>query len=186
VFGTFPHEVEPDGAVFGPHHFYLGVLLILLVCWVVYADDDTETGPWVVTGMALLSVFAFALTWPYYPAVGAFGVLVLLGVATAVSVVRPFWWHATLLSRSALLLGLLVAWDDALSHALGWQTPLDLLWVEYLHPYVSDPYVPSDVRLPPDLRLPTDARPVPDLRLPVDLKSLVAEQVGRALAVVAL
>jgi hypothetical protein len=180
VFRSFPSEAEPDGAVFGPHHFYLGVLLILLVCWIVYADSDSESGPWVVIGMTLLAVFAFALTWPYYPVVGALGVLVLLGAATAIAVVRPFWWRTTLLARSLLFLGLLVAWDDALSHALGWQTPLDQLWAEYLYPYVSDPYLPEEVRRPADFELPFE------FQLPFDPKSLVAEQVGRALAVVAL
>lgn len=176
MFGRFPYEAEPDGAVFGPHHFYLGVILVLLVCWMIY-DTESETGPWGVAGLTLLSVFAFSLTWPYYPVVGALGVLVLLGTATAISVVRPLWWRYGLLARSALLLGLLVALDDALNHALGWRTPLDVLWIEYLHPYVADPYVPTDVRLPRD---------VFGLRLPADLEALVFEQVADAFSVVAL
>ena len=49
MFGTFPYEPEPDGAVFGPHHFYLGVIVILLVCWMVY-DSESDTGPWIVAG----------------------------------------------------------------------------------------------------------------------------------------
>ncbi|WP_137286879.1 hypothetical protein [Halorussus salinisoli] len=191
MFGRFPAELEPDGAVFGPHHFYLGVLLILLVCWIV-RDPDSKTAPWGVAGLTLLSVFAFALTWPYYPVVGALGVLVLLGAATAVSMVRPFWWRYGLLARSVLFVGLFVAWDDALSHALGWRTPLDALWVRYLYPYVSDPYVPSDVRLPSDVRVPSDVRLPSDVRVAsewdrlLDLESLVAEYVADALAVVAL
>lgn len=173
MFGTFPHELEPDGAVFGPHHFYLGVLLILLVCWMVF-DSESDTGPWVVAGLTLLSVFAFSLTWPYYPVVGALGVLVLLGVATGLAVVRPFWWHASLGARSALFVGLFVAWDDALSHALGWRTPLDSVWVEYLYPYVSNP---ERLGPPPQLS---------DVRLPAEFESLVFEYLPDALAVVAL
>lgn len=208
---NFPVEAEPDGAVFGPHHFYLGVLLVLLVCWMVYdVDADANGKPWVVAGSALLSTFAFALTWPYYPVVGAFGVLVVLGAAVAVAVVRPFWWRVGLGARTALLVGLFVALDDALSHALGWRTPLDAVWVEHLHPYVSDPYVPSGLRLPDDVRslsdggLPGDVRLPTDLGLPsgvrlptgppradlerllADAEALVFEQVADALAVVAL
>ncbi|UPV99791.1 hypothetical protein M0R88_14880 [Halorussus gelatinilyticus] len=178
MYGGFPAEAEPDGAVFGPHHFYLGVLLILLVCW-IFHDADDETGPWGIAGLTFLSVFWFALTWPYYPEVGAAGVLASLGVATFAAM-RPRWWRYGVVPQTALLLGLFVAWDDALSHAFGWWTPLDSLWARYLHPYVSDPYVPEEVRLPEGVRLPAE------VRLPFDLKALVAEQVGRALAVVPL
>jgi hypothetical protein len=176
--------------VFGPHHFYLGVLLILLVCWTVH-DGDSETSPWAIAGLTLLSVFAFALTWPYYPAVGAFGVLVLLGVAT-LAAIRPRWWRRGFVPHTALLLGLFVAWDDALSHALGWRTPLDSLWARYLRSYVSDPYVPEKVRIPEgvglsaDVLRSSDPRLLAEVRLPPDLKALVAEQVGGALAVVPL
>jgi hypothetical protein len=176
VFGSFPAEVEPDGAAFGPHHFYLGVLLILLVCWMVY-DADADGKPWVVAGLALLSMFAFALTWPYYPVVGALGVLAVLAAATVIAILRPYWWHASLGARAALFLGLFVAWDDALSHALGWRTPLDAIWVEYLYPYVSDPYVPEDLRVP-ELQQFTE--------LLADGESLLVQQVADALAMVAL
>ena len=182
VFASFPYEMEPDGAVFGPHHFYLGVLLILLVCWMT-VDPESESRPWVVAGATLLAVFAFSLTWPYYPAVGAIGVLVTLGVATASALFRPFWWRSSPLAHFALLVGLFVAWDDVLNHALGWPTPLDALWAERLHPYVSDPYVPSAPRLP---ALPEDVRLPSDARLPADLETVLFEHVPDALAVVAL
>lgn len=185
MFGTFPYEPEPDGAVFGPHHFYLGVLLILLVCWMVY-DPESESRPWLVAGMTLLSVFAFSLTWPYYPAVGAFGVLVLLGVATASAVFRPYWWRNSLPTQFALLVGLFVAWDDALSHALGLQTPLDELWVEYLYPYASNPERLSDVRLPTDFEIRVDAVVLTDTGLLADLEALLLKFVSDALAMVAL
>jgi hypothetical protein len=191
VFGTFPYEPEPDGAVFGPHHFYLGVLLILLVCW-LNTDPESENSPWVVVGVILLSVFSFSLTWPYYPAVGALGVLVTLGIATASAVIRPFWWRSGVVAQSSLLVGLYVAWDDALSHALGWRTPLDAVWAEFLYPYASNPYVPSTPRLPtlPEslsgVRVPTEVRLPTDADLLADLEALFAEHVADALAVVAL
>lgn len=191
MFGTFPYEPEPDGAVFGPHHFYLGVLLVLLVCW-LYADSESEASPGVVAGATLLSVYAFSLTWPYYPAVGALGVLVTLGIATVSAVVRPYWWRSGLFAQGTLLVGLSVAWDDALSHALGWRTPLDAVWAEYLYPYASDPSGPAAPRLPTlpdgpfDVRLPTKVRLPADANLLADLEALFAEYVADALAVVAL
>lgn len=163
----FPYEAEPDAAVFAPHHFYLGILLILLACWVV-TDADGERRPWFVAGLALFAAFSFALTWPYYPVVGAFCVLAALALATLPAVARPFWWRTGPVVHGALLVGLFAAWDDALSHALGWRTPLDALWADHLHPYVSDPAVPSGVRLPPDL------------------EALLVEQVRHAVGVVAL
>lgn len=169
----FPHESVPDGAVFGPHHFYLGILIVIVVCLMAY-DIESKSRPWAISGLALLSLFGFALTWPYYPVVGAFSVLALLAVMTLFAVVGPFWWQSGLVVRGVLLVGLLVAWDDALSHAFGWRTPLDALWVEHLYPYVADPQVP------PDLRLPWDPQ------LLVDLEALLAEKFGDALAVVPL
>ena len=159
--------------MFGPHHFYLGVLVVLVVC-LIASDADTDSEPWAVVGATLLSVFAFALTWPYYPAVGALGVLVALGVATAVAAVRPFWWRIGYFARFVLFVGLFAAWDDALSHALGWQTPLDAVWTEYLYPYASEP------RIPEGIRVPAGAESL------LDVEALIAEQVGRALAVVPL
>ncbi|MFC4551884.1 MULTISPECIES: hypothetical protein [Halorussus] len=158
----FPYEAEPDGAVFGPHHFYLGVLLILLVCWMVYGVDESGRKPWGVVALTMLAIFFFSLTWPYYPAVGALGVLVTLGIAAALAALRPYWWRVGMTTHWALLVGLFVALDDAVSHALGWRTPLDSIWAEYLYPYVSKG------------------------RLPSDLETFVAENLANALGVVPL
>ncbi|WP_135853162.1 hypothetical protein [Halorussus salinus] len=38
--------------------------------------------------------------------------------------------------RGLALVGVLVALDDALEHAFGWPTPLDLLWSRWLYPAV--------------------------------------------------
>jgi len=78
----FPHESVPDGAPFGPHHLYIGLL---------------------VAG------FAFAMVWPHYPQMGATGTL----------------------------LGLLIALDDAVSHAFGVPTPLDWTWAHYVYPHMT-------------------------------------------------
>lgn len=50
----FPAENVPDGAIFAPHHFYVGVII---------------------------AVFSFALVWRYYPVTGATGTLIGLLIA---------------------------------------------------------------------------------------------------------
>lgn len=52
----------------------------------------------------IIALFAFALVWKHYPVAGATGTL----------------------------LGVLIALDDALSHAFGVWTPLDWFWKAYL------------------------------------------------------
>lgn len=70
----FPVERVPDGAIFAPHHFWLGV------------------------GIA---VFAFGLCWRYYPVTGATGTLVGLSIALddavshAFGVTTPLDWFWT-------------------------------------------------------------------------------------------
>jgi hypothetical protein len=54
----------------------------------------------------VLATFAFVSVWDLYPVTGA----------------------------GMVILGLLVAADDVVSHALGWPTPLDLLWRRVIHP----------------------------------------------------
>lgn len=54
IFDTyrFPAETLPDGAVLGPHHFYVG---------------------------GMIALFGFMFVWPYYPTAGA--TLTVLGTA---------------------------------------------------------------------------------------------------------
>ena len=78
----FPAERIPDGAIFAPHHLYVGLL---------------------VAG------FSFALVWRYYPVTGSAGTL----------------------------LGVLIALDDAVSHAFGIPTPLDWVWTAYLAQFIK-------------------------------------------------
>lgn len=53
--------------------------------------------------------FGFMFVWPHYPVTGSIAVLV----------------------------GLLIALDDAIEHATGITTPLELLWVRIIYPLVS-------------------------------------------------
>jgi hypothetical protein len=133
----FPSDTIPDGAPFGPHHIYLGALVALLVVWIV-SDDRGDREAWLVGAALLAALFGFALTWQYYPPVGA--AITLAGLTTAVvaALVRPYWaGYAWVGHRGVLLVGLLVALDDALEHAFGWPMPLDLLWKRWLFDFVS-------------------------------------------------
>ena len=127
----FPADAVPDGAVFAPHHVYMGLLLALLAVAIVW-DDTAGKEPWVGTVALFLASFAFATVWTYYPETGA--VLSLAGVGLAIaSTALPFWQsYAWIGPRGLLLLGALVALDDVAEHAFGVWTPLDALWKTHL------------------------------------------------------
>lgn len=128
----FPHHSVPDGAVLGPHHVYVGLLLALLAVALVW-DDAAGKEPWVGAAAIMLATFAFLTVWPFYPVTGA--VLALMGVAVAVAspLVLPFWaGYDWLGPRGVALLGALIALDDAVEHAFGIPTPLDWAWKTHL------------------------------------------------------
>lgn len=132
---TFPADSVPDGAVLGPHHVYVGLLLALLALAVVW-DNRAGVEPWVGAVGLLLATFAFVTVWPFYPVTGAVlalsGVLIVLG-----SVFLPFWTgYGWLGPRGVLLVGALVALDDAVEHAFGVPTPLDALWTGHLAQHI--------------------------------------------------
>lgn len=133
----FPNESIPDGDVLAPHHLYLGALATLLVVWMV-SDDRPGGEAWLVASAVLTAMVGFLFTWRYYPPVGAALTLAGLVVAMTAVLVRPYWAKYSWVSlRGAAVLALLVALDDALEHALGWPTPLDLFWKHWLYGVVS-------------------------------------------------
>lgn len=129
----FPYHTIPDGSVMYPHHFYLGLIVVGILVWRL-ADNYREYEPVVVMSGSLVSLFSFVTVWgTAYPVTGAIGTILGLGIATLGLAVRGVWrsvgdiqysWYY----RVAIFIGLLVAWDDALEHAFGWPTPLDLIW----------------------------------------------------------
>ena len=135
TLADFPADQVPDGAVFGPHHVYIGLLLALLALAVVW-DDRSGVEPWVGAVGLLTACFAFATVWTFYPETGA--VLSIAGVLLALaSTALPFWaGYAWLGPRGVLLLGALVALDDVVEHAFGVPTPLDRLWINHLVQYI--------------------------------------------------
>jgi len=133
LVADFPHEAVPDGAVFGPHHLYIGVMVLVFAVWAV-SDNHPRREPLLALAGALLAVFAFATTWPYYHGTGA--LLTLVGLLLALlGVVWPggMWSTYPLGWRLVALLGVAIGLDDAVSHAFGWWTPLDAGFGEVAH-----------------------------------------------------
>jgi apolipoprotein N-acyltransferase len=149
---AFPVDVVPDGAAFAPHHFTWGVLVAFLALLVVW-DDYREREPAITASLLGLALFSFLFAWPYYPVMGATLTLVATVLAFLVilydGVLAPYtclpnppgwldpkWEEYALKWRVIALVGVLVAVDDAVEHALGWPTPLDAAWSS-IAPHVS-------------------------------------------------
>lgn len=134
---TLPVEAVPDGSVSLPHHLYIGAVLALLVCGVVW-DNDADAEPLGVTAGVLVALFGFGLVWNPYAAVGA-GLTLggLLAALMAFVFRRDYWGMFPKRIQSAACLGLLVSLDDVLSHMFGIWTPLDAVWSAFILPVVA-------------------------------------------------
>jgi len=134
---SFPHEAVPDSAIFGPHHLYVGVLVVLAVVWVV-SDNYPHREPLLAAVGALVALFAFATVWPYYPPVGALGALAGLTLA-AVGILWPggIWGAYPLRARGLAVVGVAVALDDVIEHAFPVATPLDVLFARVIYPVIA-------------------------------------------------
>lgn len=139
----FPNELVPDGAVFAPHHYTYAVLLVLLVLATVW-DNYPGREPLLAAVGAGVGLFGFLSVWPYYPAPGAIlslagPVIVVAAVAlgSVGTVVGGVWDDYPARARIAAGVFAVVALDDAIEHAFGWPTPLDLLWNGYLSDHAT-------------------------------------------------
>lgn len=146
---TFPYHAVPDGAILAPHHLYIGAVLALLAAATVW-DHKPREDPVAVTAGLLAALFGFLVTWPVWPVTGA--ALTLAGLAFALGAVflAPFWhgrypWLSGYRpgARSVVLLGILLALDDAVQHAFGWATPLDWFWKAALAPLLPGSPIPA-------------------------------------------
>lgn len=127
---VYPAEAVPDGNQFAPHHLYTGALLALFVCWA--AARRASEAPLSVVGGLLVALMGFALTWHVYPALGA--TMTLSGVTASLvglTVRRAYWTEFGFVVQGLVLVGLLVAMDDAVSHSFGVWTPLDWAFKQY-------------------------------------------------------
>jgi len=131
----FPAERIPDNAIFAPHHYYLGVVLCLFVCLIVW-DNYRSREPWLVMAISIAGLIAFGLTWPYYPVTGA-----IVSIATPILAMfalltrREYWSDIKHIPQILIFIGLLIALDDAVDHALPLTTPLEYL-AQYLLPLI--------------------------------------------------
>lgn len=134
---SFPHEAVPDGAIFGPHHLYVGVLVVALAVWVV-SDNLPHREPLLAAVGALVALFSFATVWPYYPPVGALGALAGLTLAL-VGVLYPggMWAAYPLRWRAVAFAGVFIAADDVVEHAFPIGTPLDAFFHRVILPLIG-------------------------------------------------
>lgn len=146
----YPHHVVPDGTVLAPHHIYLGLIIGLIATAVVWDDERYQEPVALLTGL-LLALYGFTLAWPEWPVFGSSATLGGLVLASTALVAAPFWRGRPWLRgdrvsvptvRSVTLIGLLIAWDDAIEHALGWPTPLDIVWVRHVAPLLPGSPIP--------------------------------------------
>lgn len=130
----FPAEREPDTNRFAPHHFLVGNYLAGLSA--LLSGIELGAAPIVVLAGVLLGLFAWNHFWydhRRYPAIGAAGSAAGLAVVTVGLFVDPLLLEYRLLAG----VGVLVAADDCLQHALGVSTPLDTFWNRYVYPLLA-------------------------------------------------
>lgn len=133
---AFPHEAVPDGAVFAPHHLYIGVLAALLGLAMMW--DDRTADPWACAASILAALFGFALVWPHYATAGAaLSVGGLTAALLAPAARRGYWSEVNGTHFVAYLSGVLIALDDVAEHAFGVWTPLDHVWSAWLFDVVT-------------------------------------------------
>lgn len=133
MFAGFPADAIPDGAVIAPHHYVYGMLLVGLVAGIVWDDYRHREPLFTAVGVGL-GLFGFVFTWPFYPVAGA--VLSLFGPVVSIMAVVAgyatpefaYWDDYPVRYRIATLVFSLIALDDAVEHAFGVATPLDVLW----------------------------------------------------------
>lgn len=135
----FPYHRVPDGSVFVPHHLMWALLIALIPLGMVW-DNHPRKEPVLAVTAVVVALVAFVLVWPTHHWLGA--ALAVLATVAAV-VVLAFRLSQSMLAESPLwpplplfvaLLLAIVALDDVLQHAFGWQTPLDWVWNAHLRP----------------------------------------------------
>jgi FtsH-binding integral membrane protein len=128
----FPADRVPDGDVFAPHHLWLGLIGLLLGA--AMAWDDQQADPALTVGGAALTAFSFGFVWPYYATVGALGTLLGLAASAIGLTTESGLFRRSHMAVAAV--GLAIAVDDAVEHAVGISTPLDVLFNEVLLPII--------------------------------------------------
>jgi hypothetical protein len=135
---SFPVDTIPDGAIFAPHHYTYGMLLVLVMIFVVW-DNFRDREPLLSVLATGSGLFSFLYVWPFYPVAGAIGSVVapvlVIGVVLmgwAGLSVGDVWDDYPVLYRAMTIVFSILALDDAVEHAFGVWTPFDALWQAYL------------------------------------------------------
>lgn len=114
---SFPYHKEPDGNRFALHHNYTGYLLVVLGLALEVPDPIHLAA--LLAGIVAGVGGMLALWTTKGPLIGA-TVTVLGGFITLTA--------GILTSSTIIVIGALIALDDAIQHATGVPTPLDWLW----------------------------------------------------------
>lgn len=129
---TFPAEPVPDGAFFGPHHFIYPLYIVLLL-YFIYMNDDPDSKPISIPFGAGIALFGWFHLWPFYPVTGT--IAALIGVLTVIVGATLARDRSPKLRASVVVLGI-VALDDWIDHAFHVDTPLSLVFSNYISQYM--------------------------------------------------
>lgn len=132
---SFPYHQVPDGSVAVPHHFVWAMILALIPLAIIWDNHPTRE-PWAAGSAIVVGLIAFLYIWPTHHVLGAALAVTMTVTAIGALLVRLLWlrgdWPLVPLILS--LLFVLVATDDVLQHAFGWEMPLDWVWKYHLRP----------------------------------------------------
>lgn len=121
---NFPYESIPDGTVWVFHHYtYPLVFAYIFTDWL--SDNIPEKEPKYVDVGIGIGLISFLLAWTHYPVFGSVGSLIGLLVITYGLAFNDVWDEYGRRWRLLIAFLTLMAYDDWVSHALGWWTPAD-------------------------------------------------------------
>jgi hypothetical protein len=131
----FPYHEVPDGSIFVPHHFIWAMAIAIIPLLVIW-DNDPYREPWLAVASIGIGLIAFIFVWRVHHVLGAAVAVIATIVAAIALLSRLFLFRGDwpVFPIAVALVLVLVASDDVLQHAFGWETPLDWVWKNHLRP----------------------------------------------------